>query len=128
MNIFTKIGDPQIRLRNSVGVTPATQRKKLRESTRAGVADFERDLDQAVLRFPHHLLDAGDTLAGDELQRRKADRLPEDAREMERAELDQVGQRFNRDLFGQPFADVVLHFVELADGQSAADLGSLAGG
>ncbi len=29
---------------------------------------------------------------------------------------------------GQPFADVVCHFVELADGQAAADLGALAGG
>ncbi len=34
----------------------------------------------------------------------------------------------NRDLFGQPFADLVFHFLELADGQAAADLGALAGG
>jgi hypothetical protein len=29
---------------------------------------------------------------------------------------------------GQPFADVVFHSVELADGQTAADLGALADG
>jgi hypothetical protein len=37
----------------------------------------------------HHLLSAGDALAGDELQRGEAGRLFEDAREMERAELNQ---------------------------------------
>jgi hypothetical protein len=29
---------------------------------------------------------------------------------------------------GLPFVDVVFHFVELADGQAAADFGALAGG
>jgi hypothetical protein len=29
-------------------------------------------LDPAALRFPHHLLGAGDALAGDELQRTEA--------------------------------------------------------
>jgi hypothetical protein len=57
-----------------------------REGARAGVADFERDLDQAALRFAHHLLGAGDSLAGDGLQRTQADRLLENAREMERAQ------------------------------------------
>lgn len=57
----------------------------LRESAWAGVADFERDLDQAAFGFAHHVLGAGDALAGDELQRGEAGRLLEDAREMERA-------------------------------------------
>jgi hypothetical protein len=50
---------------------------------------------------------------------------------MERAQLDQLdqaGQGVDRDLFGQPGADVVFHLVEPADGQAAADLGALAGG
>jgi hypothetical protein len=46
----------------------------LRESTPAGVADFERDLDQAALRFSNEFLGAGDALAGDELQRGEAGR------------------------------------------------------
>ena len=59
--------------------------ENLRESARTSVTDFERDLDQAALTFPHHLLRAGDAFAGDELQRGKSGRLLEDAREMERA-------------------------------------------
>jgi hypothetical protein len=47
---------------------------------------------------------------------------------MERAQLDQRAHGFDGDLLGQPFADVVFHFVEPADGQAAADLGLLAGG
>jgi hypothetical protein len=46
----------------------------------------------------------------------------------ERAQLDQAGERVDRDLCGQPCADVVFHFLELADGQAAADVGALAGG
>jgi hypothetical protein len=117
----------------SLQITPKLRRRDaddaaedLRESARVGVADFERDLDQAALGFSHHLLGADDALAGDELQRTQASRSLELAREVERAQLDQAGQRFDRDLFGQPFADVVFHFVELADGQAAADLGALA--
>ena len=61
---------------------------------RTGVADFERDLDQAALRLKarpflrsrygtDELLGAGDALAGEELQRSHAGRLFEDARKME---------------------------------------------
>ncbi len=68
----------------------------LGESTRAGVADFERDLDQAALGLKARPL----------LCSRYGD----------------------RDFVREPFADVVFHLVELADGQAAADLGFFAVG
>ena len=39
---------------------------------------------------------------------------------------DKASQGVDRDLFDQLFVDIFLHFVELADGQAAADLGALA--
>ena len=68
--------------------------KHLRKGTRAGVADFRRDLDQAAfglkawpllrsLYGADELSGAGDALVRDELQRSHAGRLFEDARKME---------------------------------------------
>ena len=87
---------------------------------RTGVADFERDFDEAARCFADQLLRLQHALSGHELQRRYPRGLLEHAREMERAQLCQLSQRLDGDAFCEVHTHIVLDLAEPCDRQAAA--------
>jgi hypothetical protein len=92
-------------LRNSVGVTP--------KMARAGVANFECNLDEASRGFTDELLCAGNPFSLHKLQWGHSGCLLKHTAKVEGAQFHQLGRCLDGDILSEALAHIILHFAEL---------------